>query len=76
MASGTGNWSVVGKTKKGSAPPLTKNQKKNFVDNMPRIESQGKLNESERTSSSLILTHHHAGRFVKAVRFVVLECVL
>jgi hypothetical protein len=44
MAS-AGNWSVVGKTKKskGQNQNLTKSQRKQFIDNMPRIAPLGKL---------------------------------
>ncbi|KAL4235624.1 hypothetical protein ACF0H5_004019 [Mactra antiquata] len=46
MAS-TGNWSVVGKGKKAKGPsqPLTKTQKKQFMDNMPRIEALDPVKE-------------------------------
>lgn len=43
MASGASNWSVVGKTKKGKPAALTKTQKKNFIENMPRIDPLGML---------------------------------
>ncbi|XP_052274019.1 transmembrane protein 214-B-like [Dreissena polymorpha] len=47
MAS-TSNWSVVGKPKKGKGPnsPLSKSQKKQFVDNMPRIAQSDPVQES------------------------------
>lgn len=42
MASSANNWSVVGKSKKGTKQPtLTKTQKKHFIENMPRIEALG-----------------------------------
>ncbi|KAK7485334.1 hypothetical protein BaRGS_00023433 [Batillaria attramentaria] len=46
MAS-TGHWEVVGKTKKGKgqAPALTKSQKKQFVEKMPRIDTRDPVKE-------------------------------
>lgn len=42
--SAAGQWEVVGKPKKEKAPsrPMTKTQIKQFVENMPRIEDDGK----------------------------------
>ncbi|WAR22732.1 LOW QUALITY PROTEIN: T214B-like protein [Mya arenaria] len=48
MAS-SGNWSVVGKTTKKGKPsgsPLTKSQKKQFMENMPRIIPADPMQES------------------------------
>ena len=44
----SGNWSVVGKQKKGKPQSqqqqqLSKQQKKQFIESMPRIEAAGKL---------------------------------
>ena len=46
MASTTATWEVVGKgkkTPKSQIPHLTKQDKKKFIENMPRIDSQRKL---------------------------------
>lgn len=44
MASAGNQWSVVGKTKKakGQNQSLTKSQRKQFMENMPRIAPLGK----------------------------------
>ena len=44
----SGNWSVVGKQKKGKPQSqqqqqLSKQQKKQFIESMPRIEAAGRL---------------------------------
>lgn len=48
MASATSNWSVVGKQKKGKGQSqhLSKQQKKQFMENMPRIEAADPVKES------------------------------
>ena len=59
MASTTATWEVVGKgkkTTKSQIPHLTKQEKKKFVENMPRIESQRKFTRAPEAEAGVVKT--------------------